>query len=56
MTKGNPLDKHHHGIKYQLIINNNNQIEEISKGYSESVHDKQLFLKEYELINDKIGV
>ncbi len=46
--------KHHHGIKDQLIINNNNQIEEVSKGYSGSVHDKKLFLKEYELIKDKI--
>ena len=44
--------KHYHGIKFQLVINNENIIKHVSKSYSSSIHDKKLFINEYkELIN-----
>ena len=32
--------KHHHGIKFQVIINENSIIKSVSKAYPNSIHDK----------------
>ena len=39
--------KHHHGIKFQLVINHKSMREHVSKSYSSSIHDKKLFINEY---------
>ena len=44
--------KHQHGVKFQVTINHQNLIQHVSKSYSSSIHDKNLFLKEY---NDLMG-
>ena len=41
--------KHHHGIKFQLVINHKSMIEHVSKSYSSSIHDKRLFINEYKV-------
>ena len=46
--------KHHHGIKFQLVINDKNLIEHVSKSYSSSIHDKKLFINEYKDLISKI--
>lgn len=46
--------KHHHGIKFQVIVDNNSNIVEVSNFYLSSVHDKKIFLKEYKVISEKI--
>jgi hypothetical protein len=46
--------KHHHGVKFQLVINNENIIKHVSKSYSSSIHDKKLFLCEYKSLCTKI--
>ena len=46
--------KHHHGIKFQLVINDKNLIEHVSKSYSSSIHDKKLFINEYKDLMSKI--
>ena len=47
--------KHHHGIKFQLVINDKNLIEHVSKSYSSSIHDKKLFIAEYKDLCTKIN-
>ena len=46
--------KHHHGIKFQIIINDKSIIEHVSKSYSSSIHDKRLFISEYKDLINKI--
>ena len=41
--------KHHHGVKFQVVINNESYIKHVSKSYSSSIHDKKLFISEYKL-------
>ena len=52
--------KHHHGFKFQVTINNQNLIQHVSKSYASSIHDKNLFLKEYnhliDIIKSKIKI
>ena len=47
--------KHHHGIKFQIIVNDKSLIEHVSKSYSSSIHDKKLFLYEYKDLINKIN-
>ena len=47
--------KNYHGVKYQLICDSENKIKEISRGYEASIHDKKVFIKEYEEIKDRIN-
>lgn len=47
--------KHHHGVKFQVIINEKSIIRSISKAYPSSMHDKKIFIKEYENLSDKIA-
>ena len=47
--------KHHHGVKFQLTINNENIIKHVSKSYSSSTHDKKLFIAEYKDLCTKIN-
>ena len=46
--------KHYHGLKYQVICDSNKEIISVSKGYESSLHDKKLFLMEYENIVNKL--
>ena len=46
--------KNYHGIKYQVICDNETKIREISRGHEASIHDKKIFLKEYEEIQSKL--
>lgn len=46
--------KHHHGVKFQVTINNESYIKHVSKSYSSSIHDKKLFLCEYKNLCTKI--
>ena len=46
--------KHHHGIKFQVIINDKSLIQAVSQSYPSSIHDKKLFLSEYKNITNKI--
>ena len=46
--------KHHHGVKFQVIINDKSMIKAVSKAYPSSIHDKKLFMKEYKNLTDKI--
>ena len=46
--------KHHHGIKFQLVINHKSMIKHVSKSYSSSIHDKKLFINEYKDLMSKI--
>ena len=46
--------KHYHGLKYQVICNDNKEIISVSQGYEASLHDKKLFEKEYENIVNKL--
>ncbi len=46
--------KHHHGIKFQVIINDKSIIQNVSKSYLSSSHDKKLFLSEYKNLKNKI--
>lgn len=46
--------KHYHGIKFQVIINNNSDVYAISDMYEASVHDKKIFDLEYEDLKFKI--
>ena len=39
--------KHHHGAKFQIMVNENKMIETISSSYPASYHDKKVFLMEY---------
>ena len=47
--------KHHHGVKFQLVINDENIIKHVSKIYSSSIHDKKLFINEYKELIHKIN-
>ncbi len=47
--------KHHHGVKVQVVINNENIIKHVSKNYSSSIHDKKLFIAEYKNLCSKIN-
>lgn len=47
--------KHHHGVKFQVTINDKSMIEHVSKSYSSSIHDKKLFIKEYKSLMSKIN-
>ena len=46
--------KHHHGVKFQVTINDKSMIEHVSKSYSSSIHDKKLFISEYKSLISKI--
>lgn len=46
--------KHHHGVKFQVVINNESLIKHVSKSYSSSIHDKKLFITEYKNLCTKI--
>jgi hypothetical protein len=46
--------KHHHGVKFQVVINNESYIKHVSKSYSSSIHDKKLFISEYKNLCTKI--
>ena len=46
--------KHHHGVKFQVVINNESYIKHVSKSYSSSIHDKKLFISEYKSLISKI--
>ena len=46
--------KHHHGVKFQLVINNESYIKHVSKSYSSSIHDKKLFIAEYKELIKRI--
>lgn len=47
--------KHHHGIKFQIIINDKSMIEHINKSYNSSIHDKKLFITEYKELTKRIN-
>jgi len=47
--------KHHHGVKFQVVINDKNYIKAVSKAYPSSIHDKKIFLSEYSNLTDKIN-
>ena len=47
--------KNYHGIKYQVMCDNNSKIVEVSRGYEASIHDKKVFEQEYKEIKDKIN-
>lgn len=42
--------KHHHGFKYQCIINDAKEIVSISEGLESSIHDKRIFESEYSTV------
>lgn len=42
--------KHHHGLKYQCLINEHKEIVSISHGIESSIHDKKVFETEYNSI------
>ena len=44
--------KHHHGVKFQVIVKS--IIQNISKAYPSSIHDKKLFICEYKDLTNKI--
>lgn len=46
--------KHHHGVKFQVIINDKKIIQSVSSSYPGSIHDKKLFLSEYKNLTEKI--
>ena len=46
--------KHHHGVKFQVIVNDKSIIQNISKAYPSSIHDKKLFICEYQNLTNKI--
>ena len=46
--------KHHHGVKFQIIIDDKSIIKDISKAYPASIHDKKLFISEYQNLSHKI--
>ena len=46
--------KHHHGVKFQVIVNDQSIIRNISKDYPSSIHDKKLFICEYKDLTTKI--
>ena len=46
--------KHHHGVKFQVIVNDKSIIQNISKAYPSSIHDKKLFICEYKDLTNKI--
>ena len=52
--------KHHHGVKFQVVINNESYIKHVSKSYSSSIHDKKLFISEYKelmkMISNNISI
>ena len=39
--------KHHHGLKYQCLVNERKEIVSISHGIESSIHDKKIFETEY---------
>ena len=39
--------KHYHGLKYQVICNDNKEIISVSQGYESRLHNKKLFLTLY---------
>lgn len=47
--------KHYHGVKYQIIINNNLDICMVSDEYAASIHDKKIFDLEYAKLESKIN-
>ena len=47
--------KHHHGLKYQCIINSHHDIVSISAGIESSIHDKKIFETEYTAIFKKLN-
>ena len=46
--------KHMHGIKFQVITNDHNQIRVISNSHPASIHDKKIFNMEYDKVKPKI--
>ncbi len=46
--------KHHHGAKFQVIVNEDKMIETISSSYPASYHDKKVFLMEYKKIEQQL--
>ena len=46
--------KNYHGIKFQVICDNNSKIKDISRGYEASIHDKKVFLTEYKEIKQRL--
>ena len=42
--------KHHHGLKYQCIINDQKEIVSITDGIESSIHDKHIFETQYQNI------
>ena len=46
--------KHYHGVKYQVIINDTQDICMVSDVYAASIHDKKIFDLEYEKLKSKI--
>ena len=42
--------KHHHGLKYQCIINEQKEIVSITNGIESSIHDKRIFETQYQKI------
>ena len=47
--------KHYHGVKYQVITNDNQDICMVSDVYAASIHDKKLFDLEYTKLESKIN-
>ena len=46
--------KHHYGVKFQVIVDDKSIIQNISKSYPSSIHDKKLFKCEYKDLTNKI--
>ena len=46
--------KHHHGLKYQCIVNEHNDIVSITSGIESSIHDKKIFENEYTSVFKKL--
>lgn len=47
--------KNYHGVKFQVICDSNSKINSISQSYEASIHDKKVFLSEYEELKEKIN-
>ena len=46
--------KHHYGVKFQVIVDDKSIIQNISKSYPSSIHNKKLFICEYKDLTNKI--
>ena len=47
--------KHFHGVKFQAVVDNEKRFVCLSEDYDSAIHDKALFLAEYQSIMDKVS-